>query len=149
MSKVFVTPDEFKNSAYGGFDLRNAFNDNTDNNSRAAENLIELVTDHLLTWIETKTFRNFDWNNLTQHQEEHLKKAIIAQANYTYREGAKAFGMFSGADDEKGKILDPNYLETVEVCKACINLLVRGGLFNLNIKNRRRTWPSGSNYGFF
>ena len=77
------------------------------------------------------------------------KLALIAQANYTYKEGAKAFGMFAGADDEKGKVFDPSYLDSVEVCKLCIELLSRGGLFNLNIKNRKRTWPSGSNYGFF
>ena len=147
--KVYVTPDDFKNSAYGGFDLREALDGAYDNQSRSAENFIELVTDHLLTWVDDTTFRNFDWDNLTSHQEEHLKKAIIAQAHYTYKEGIKAVGMFSGADDEKGKIFDPNYLASVEICRACIQQLTRGGLFNLNIKNRKRVWPGGSNYGFF
>lgn len=146
---VYVTPDDFKNSPFGGFDLRAALNDAYDNQSSSAEFLIELVTEHLMAWVDVKTFRDFHWENLTDHQLEYWKKAIIAQTNYTYREGAKAFGMFSGADDEKGKVLDPSYLDSIEVCKLCIELLSRGGLFNLNIKNRRRVWPSGSNYGYF
>ena len=146
---VYVTPDDFKNSPFGGFDLRAALNDAYDNQSSSAEFLIELVTEHLMAWVDVKTFRNFRWENLTSHQLEYWKKAIIAQTNYTYREGAKAFGMFSGADDERGKVLDPTYLDAIEVCKLCIQLLTRGGLFNLNIKNRRRVWPSGSGYGFF
>ena len=149
MSLVYVTPDDFKNSPFGGFDLREALNDINSNESYSAEMFIELVTEHLMEWVDTKTFRDFHWNCLTSHQLEYWKKALIAQANYTYREGAKAFGMFSGADDEKGKVFDPSYLDSIEVCKLCIGLLTRGGLFNLNIKNRKRTWPSGSNYGFF
>ena len=148
MSNVFVTPDDFKNSAFGGFDLREVLAGGN-NESNAPEMFLELVTEHLEAWVDTKTFRNFDWNHLTPFQLEYWKKAIIVQANYTYREGAKAFGMFSGADDEKGKVLDPTYLDSIEVCKACIELLTRAGLFNLNIKNRRRSWPSGSNYGYF
>ena len=145
---TFVTPDEFRNSPYGGFDLREALV-GADNESHAAENFLELVTDHLMAWVDTKSFRNFRWDRLTDFQMTYWKKAIIAQAHYTYKEGMKAVGMFSGADDEKGKVLDPNYLEQIEVCKACIELMTRAGIYNLNIKNRRRTWPSGSNYGYF
>lgn len=146
---VYVTPDEFKHSPFGGFDLREALSGAAYNQSMSAENFIELVTEHLLAWVDVKTFRNFHWTNLTPHQLEYLKKAIIAQTTYTFREGAKAFGQFSGADDEKGKVFDPSYLDSIEVSKLCIELLIRGGLFNTNIKNRRRTWPNGSNYGFF
>ena len=145
---IYVTPDDFKNSPFGGFDLREKLQ-GMENESFSAEMFLELVTEHLMAWIDVKTFRNFNWENLTPHQMTYWKKALIAQAQYTYREGAKAFGLFSGADDEKGKIFDTSYLDSIEVCKACIELLTRGGLFNLNIKNRRRIWPSGSNYGFF
>jgi len=145
---VYITPDEFKNSPFGGFDLREKLS-NMENESFSAESFIELVTMHLQAWIDVKTFRDFKWEQLTPHQLYWWKLALIAQAQYTYREGAKAFGLFSGADDEKGKIFDPAFLDSVEVCKACIEFLTKGGLFNLNIKNRRRIWPSGSNYGFF
>lgn len=145
---VYVTPDDFKNSPFGGFDLREALTNN-ENESNNAEMFLELVTEHLIAWIETKTFRDFNWNYLTPHQLKYFKKALIAQAQYTYREGAKAFGLFSGADDEKGRILDPNYLDSIEVCKATIELLTRGGLFNLNIKNRRRLRPGGSDFSYW
>ena len=75
---AFVTPDEFMNSPYGGFDLREALV-GADNESHAAENFIELVTDHLMAWVDTKSFRNFRWDNLTSFQKEYWKKAIIAQ----------------------------------------------------------------------
>lgn len=146
---VYVTPDDFLNSPFGRYNLREALRDKNENESHAAEDFLALVTEHLMAWVDDKTFRNFDWEHLTPFQMDYWKKALIAQANYTYREGAKAFGMSSGADDEKGKIFDPSYLDSIEVCRACIQLLTRGGLFNLNIKNRRRVWPSGSNYGFF
>lgn len=148
MAFVYVTPDDFKNSAYGGFDLREALV-GTNNESRAAEMFLELVTDHLMAWVDTKSFRNFRWDRLTPFQLEYWKKAIITQAHYTYKEGLKAVGMFSGADDERGKVMDPTYLDSIEVCKGCIELMTRAGIYNLNIKNRRRTWPSGSNYGYF
>ena len=143
-----VTPDEFRNSPYGGFDLTAALK-GIENESYSAEMFIEAVTIHLINWVDVNTFRNFKWECLTPYQTQYFKWAVIAQTQYTYREGAKALGLFSGADDEKGKILDPNYLDSIEVCKACKQFLIKGGMFNLDIKNRRRTWPSGSNYGFF
>lgn len=147
--KVFVTPDEFKNSPYGGFDLYEALTGSTQNESHSAEMFLELVTDNLMAWVDTNTFRNFRWECLTPFQMEYWKKAIIAQAFYTYREGPKAWGASSGSDDEKGKIFDPTYLQQIEICGACKKLLIRAGIYNLNIKNRRRSWPSGGNYGFF
>ena len=146
---TYVTPDEFKNSPFGGFDLRDALNGTFENESMNAEMFLELVTEHLMAWIDTVTFRNFRWDRLTPFQMGLWKKAIIAQARYTFREGPKAYGMFAGADDERGKIFDPNYLNSVEVCRLSIEFMTRAGIYNLNIKNRRRRWPSGSNYGFF
>lgn len=149
MAIVYITPDDFKNSCYGGFDLRAALNGFFENESNAAEMFIELVTDSLMARIDTETFRNFRWDRLTPFQMEYWKKALIAQTQYAYREGPKAVGLSSGSDDEKGKIFDPSYLRQLQICGACKDLLVRAGLYNLNIKNRRRSWPSGSNYGYF
>ena len=147
---VYVTPDDFKNNPYGGFDLRAALrNDINDNPSNQAEMFLALVTKHLMIWIDKNTFRNFRWELLTPFQLGLWKDAIIVQANYTYREGAKAFGMSSGADDERGKILDPSYLQQITVCQACLDCLITAGIFNTNIKNRRKTWGYGGNYGFF
>ena len=149
-TKTFVTPDDFKNNCYGGFDLREAIrNDYYNSPSNQAEMFLELVTKHLLTWVDVNSFRNFHWDVLTPFQTESLRDAIIAQAHYTYREGPKAFGMFAGSDDEHGKIFDPDYIRRVKICDACLDILTRAGLFNLNIKNRRKTWPAGGNYGFF
>lgn len=148
MSIVYVTPDDFKNSAFGGFDLVEALS-GANNESRAAENMIELVTENLMAWIDTNSFRNFRWDRLTPFQLEYWRKAIIAQVYYTYKEGPKAWGMFSGIDDEKGRIVSIEDIKKVEICDTAIKLMTRAGIYNLTIKNRRRTWPSGGNYGFF
>lgn len=149
IEKVYVTPDEFKNDCYGGFDLREALADISFSTSITAEMFIALVTRHLKRWIDRNSFRNFNWNAMPPRQLEYWKQAIIAQANYTYREGAKAFGMFSGTDDEHGRILDIDYIEKVTVCPLCMDTLIDGGLFNSNIQNRRRTWSGGDLGGFY
>lgn len=148
MTPVFVTPDDFKNSAKGGFDLRDAL-EGSFNESLSAEDFLEDVTDHLMDWIDTVSFRNYKWDRMTPFQLEKWKDAIIVQAKYTYNEGLKALGEFSGTDDEKGQIFTIKVLRDVEVCIRCREILQRAGLLNFNIKNRRRHWPNGSNYGFF
>ena len=147
--QVWVTPDMFKNSPFGGFDLREAVTGMYENDSIGAELFIEAVTEHLVEWIDTETFRNFRWDRLTPFQIELWQKAIIAQTTYSYKEGPKAFGMSSGSDDEKGKIMDLSYIQSLEVCTLSQRFMSRAGIMNLNIKNRKRTWPNGSNYGFF
>lgn len=150
MNYTFITPDEFKNHPYGGFDLREALrSEMAANQSNQAELFIAAVTKHLMSWIDMVTFRNVQWWELTPFQLEHWKDALVAQTQYTYREGLKALGMMSGADDERGKILDLNYIQSVEVCQLCKEELTIAGLLNYNIINRRKTWPSGGNYGFF
>lgn len=147
---TYITPDEFRNSPLGGFDLRDALiGYYYENQSLSAEAFIELVTETLMTFVDVESFRDYHWEKLTPFQMKYWKMALIAQTAYTYREGAKAFGGYSGVDDEKGKVIDLNVLKSVQTCQAAMKFMIRGGIFNLNIKNRRRTWPSGDNYGFF
>lgn len=144
---AYITPEDFKN--YYGMDLRSMLKIN-DNESFQAETFIQLVTDHLMTWVDTTTFRNFRWDCLTEYQMYHWKHALLAQTYYTYKEGAKALGLSSGADDEKGKIFDLNFIASVEVCQAAIRSLMAGGIMNMNVKNRRRStsWLNGGAAGY-
>lgn len=142
---VYVTPDDFKN-VYG-IDLRYALKSD-DNESNQAERFIAMVTSHLKNWIDNNTFRRLHYDFLTPYQHEQWQRAILAQCYYTYKEGAKALGLASGIDDERGVIIQPDALYSSEVCPACIDYLSNAGLFNLVMKNRPRVLKGYPEYGF-
>lgn len=149
---VYVTPDDFK--ARYGKDLR-VLLEGQDNESFGAEQFIALVTDTLKDWIDRNTFRNIYWERMNAYQLNNFKKAILAQCYYAWREGAKAFGLDSGVDDERGVVIKKNDLLDLQICEASINYLAKAGLFNLTMKNRPRflrgypgmefwgSWPDG------
>lgn len=143
--KVYVTPDDFKN-VYGR-DLRNMLRSN-DNESNQAESFIAMVTSSLKRWVESHTYRRLSYEDLTDYQYEQWQRAILAQVYYTWKEGAKALGLSSGTDDEKGIILDIDTLREVEVCSAAIDYLSIAGLFNLVMKNRPRLNNKGTYFGY-
>lgn len=142
---VYVTPDDFKN-VYGR-DLRNMLRSN-DNESHQAESFIAMVTSHLKNYVETNTYRRRDYDDLTAYQYEQWQRAILAQVYYTWREGAKALGLSSGTDDEKGIVLDIETLRQVEICPAALDYLSNAGLFNLVMKNRPRLNNKGSFFAY-
>lgn len=149
---VYVTPDDFK-QRYNR-DLR-VLLEGSENESNGAESFIALVTDTLKNWVDRNTFRNIDWCRMNPYQLNNFKKAILAQVYYTWREGAKALGLDSGADDERGIVIKKNDLLDLQICEAAINYLADVGLFNLTMKNRPRflrgypgmefwgSWPDG------
>lgn len=143
--KVYVTPDDFKN-VYG-IDLRYALKSD-DNESNQAERFIAMVTSHLKNWIDNNTFRRLNYDCLTRYQYGQFQRAILAQVYYTYKEGAKALGLASGVDDEKGVIITQDVLAAVEICQAAIDYLSNAGLFNLVMKNRPRILKGFPEYGF-
>lgn len=133
--KCYVTPDDFKNLY--GLDLREALRSD-DNESNQAERFISMVTSHLKNWIDNNTFRRLDYDSLTEYQYGQWQRAILAQVYYTYKEGAKALGLVSGIDDERGVVIPSYQLAESEICQACIDYLSNAGLFNLVMKNRTR-----------
>ena len=137
---AYVTPDDFFN--FYGRDLRELLRSDN-NDSTQAERFIEMVTIHLKNFIDANTFRRLDYDRLTEYQNKQWKYAILAQCYYTYKEGSKALGLFSGVDDEKGIIIDYGTIREIEICPAAIDFLSNAGLFNLVIKNRPRVWMDG------
>ena len=152
--KVYVTPDDFKN--YHGLDLRNILRAN-DNESNQAESFLAHVTRSLKKWIDRNTFRNFRWEDMERNPEQlnSFKIAILEQAYYAWKEGAKAFGLDSGSDAEKGIIIKKNDLMDLQICEAALNELADAGIVNFTMKNRPRvmrgypglefwgSWPDG------
>ena len=149
---IYITPDDFK--ARYNKNLRVILDDG-ENESNGAESFIALVTDTVKDWVDRNTFRNIPWEQLNPFQLNMFKKALLAQCYYAWREGAKAVGLDSGADDERGIIIRKNDVLDLQICEATINCLSKAGLFNLTMKNRPRflrgypgmefwgSWPDG------
>lgn len=143
--KVYVTPDDFKN-VYG-LDLADKLRSD-DNESNQAERFIAMVTEHLKAWIDNNTFRRLDYNCLTRYQLGQFQRAILAQVYYTYKEGAKALGLTSGIDDERGIVISSEALSNAQICEAAINYLSNAGLLNFVMRNRPRVLKGYPEYGF-
>lgn len=129
----FVTPADFFN--YWGVDL-NFLLKNQANISNKANIFLMLVEDRLMNWIDTNTFRNVKWEDLTPFQLENLQLAILTQAMYVYRNSD--ISLDSGYDPEKGIIAPKEQLNKIVICEAAIDFLRSAGLFNLTISNKRR-----------
>lgn len=143
--KRYVTPDDFKN--FYGQDLRNMLRSD-DNESSQAERFIDLVTSHLKSWIDSHSFRKISYDNLSDYRLGQWQRAILAQVYYTYKEGAKALGLASGVDDEKGVVIPLEIIEQCAICEAAMNYLLNSGLFSLTMKNRPRHLHGFPEYGF-
>lgn len=143
--KVYVTPDDFKN-VYG-IDLRSVLKSD-DNDSNQAERFIAMVTSHLKSWIDSNTFRRLSYDHLTEYQLGQWQRAILAQVFYTYKEGAKALGLTSGIDDDRGTVVSYQDLAAAEVCQAALDYLSNAGLFNLVMKNKPRILKGYPEYSY-
>lgn len=128
----YVTPGDFEN--YWGEGLYNL--KNYDNVSNKENIFLRRVENRIMSWVDSNTFRNVRWDELTDFQLEHFQIAILEQAMYVYRNSDIA--QDSGYDPEKGKIADPHYLEKIEICVPAKRELSLAGLYNHVIENKRR-----------
>lgn len=128
----FVTPDDYEN--YWGENLNAKLKGM--NYSNKATIFLKVVEDRLLNWIDANTFRNYDWDSLSDFQLEQLQYAILTQAQYVFRNSD--ISLDSGYDPDRGIIATKGQLNDLVVCQAAIDFLKTGGLYNLRITNRRR-----------
>lgn len=129
----FVRPSDFDN--YTGKNLRALLR--VPNGGQNACNLFLMqIEDMLLTRVDVMTFRNNAWEDLTEFQLECLQKAIIYEAEYILRNG----DLFtdSGYDEEKGIVITQEQLNKIAICSVSKDYLIRCGLWNHVITNRRR-----------
>lgn len=129
----FICPEDYFN--YTGQDLRAILNPNN-NISNQADIFLMNVEEYLMARIDKISFRLYDWDNLSEFQIHCLQIAIIKQAEYILRNS----DIFtdSGYDPEKGVVISRQQLETIQICSASIDELVRCGLLNHVIRNRQR-----------
>ena len=131
----FITPSDFYN--YWGLDLNSALK--SDNNvSNKANTFLKIVEDRVMSWIDSNSFRNTDWDDVWKydHMLECLQKALLTQAMYVYRNSDIALD--SGYDPDTGFVAKKEDIQAVVICEATLNYLREGGLFNQNIAAVRR-----------
>lgn len=130
---IFVKPDDYFNF----------FGDNLykkmmvkDNESNRVDLFLMYVEEAIMTNLDTLSFRLDKWDNLTPLQKECMQKAVLFQANYILRNG----DMFSdsGYDPERGFVADPAKIQNAAICDLAKKELVKCGLWNHVILNRRR-----------
>jgi hypothetical protein len=109
----------------------------TENPSRAANIFLFRVEQELKAHVDTETFRNFDWDRLSDYQQKMLKLALLEQAHYILRNGD--ISSDSGYDPEKGIIVDIDTLDYISISRSAIRYLQTGGLWSMKIKPRPRT----------
>ena len=133
----FVTPMDFYN--YYGIDLNSMLkvNNNTSNKSNI---FLARVESRLMSWIDSHSYRNIEWDDLEGRRLEFFQEAILIQAMYIYRNSD--ISMDSGYDPEKGIVAAREELEKIEISRATLDCLINAGLFNLQIQNRFRTITS-------
>lgn len=133
----FVTPMDFYN--YYGIDLNSMLkvNNNTSNKSNI---FLARVESRLMSWIDSHSYRNIEWDDLEGKRLELFQEAILIQAMYIYRNSD--ISMDSGYDPEKGIVATREELEKIEISRATLDCLINAGLFNLQIQNRFRTITS-------
>ena len=129
----FITGDDYYN--YWGVDLYSYLKDE-DNVSNKVNIFLRHVETRLLTWIDSTTYRLYDWDELNEFQLEKLQLALLYQAKYMLRNGDT--GLDSGYDPDKGPVVTKNYLDKIEICTPALDFLTTAGLNNHSIKNRKR-----------
>lgn len=147
MQPEFISTDDFFN--YWGINLESKLNTG-DNRSNFANMFLKRIEDRVMSWIDANTFRNIPWENLKSDykveneyeqkyidiQKDYWRKALLEQAMYVFRNGD--IGQDSGYDQEKGVIAPSENLQSIEICRPCINFLKCAGLYNHNIQNTFR-----------
>ena len=129
----FVKPSDYFN--YTGKDLNYILKVDS-NESNKANLFLMQIEDRLLARIDTISFRNVRWEDLTPFQLENLQKAIITEADYIIRNS----DLFtdSGYDIERGEIISFDKLQKISICRTSLDLLKNCGLLNYVIVNRNR-----------
>lgn len=129
----FVQPSDYLN--YTGRDLNAELHANA-NESNKADLFLMQIEDFMLARIDKTSFRLYRWDKLSPYQLECLQKAIIIEAQYIIRNS----NLFtdSGYDPEKGEIISAAKLQDIAICGASLDQLSNCGLYNHNIRNRKR-----------
>lgn len=129
----YVTATDFFN--FWGKDL-NAEIKEYQNVSNKVNLFLMNVEDRLLSWIDSNSFRRFEWDEMTDLQLEYLQKAILTQAMYVYRNSD--LSLDSGYDPDKGAVIDFEDIQKRVISPATIDYLRSGGLLNMRVGNRLR-----------
>ena len=133
----FVTPDDFLN--YTGIDLDSELRDSgSPADSNKADMFLCRVERRFLTFVDSSSFRNYDWDELAYHPRdlEAMKTAILEQALYVFKNGDLSID--SGYDQQRGTTIEKNDLMRREISTQAIDILKNAGLFNQNVANKRR-----------
>lgn len=147
MQPQFVSTSDFYN--YWGVDLNEQLA-RTGNPSNFANMFLRRVEDRIMNWIDSNTFRLYSWdtykdsyncgNEIKQKyiniQKDYFRKAILEQAMYVFKNSD--IGQDSGYDPERGIVASQEDLQSIEICRPCINFLKNAGLYNHVMKNRNR-----------
>ena len=139
----FITIDEFNN--YWSVNLNEMLRTSA-NPSNQAELFLARVENRLMSYIDNNTFRRYRYEDLQGKQLSAFKEAIILQAMYVYKNGD--LGMDSGYDTERGMVAKRSDLVELSVCQDAIDILSNAGLWNLTMKNKPRTFGSGTGLGW-
>ena len=91
----------------------------------------------MLDWIDSRSFRRIQWEDLGPEQMDALQRAIITHAMYIYRN--TDVSLDSGYDPEKGVVISIEQIKAIQVSPAVENILISKGILNLKIGNRLRT----------
>ena len=135
VSKLVVTPDDFKNMF--GKDL-SAILKSSDNDSNYPNVVLRMVQDFLVDWCQDRTFTRRRLDQLSPVQYECFQRAVLYQTYYLLKNGSAAIGLDSGYDAERGKVIELEDLKAIEVPQRVITMLHKAGMFNLKMKNRPR-----------
>ena len=133
----FVTPDDFLN--YTGIDLDSELRDSgSPADSNKADMFLCRVERRFLTFVDSSSFRNYDWDELAYHPRdlEAMKTAILEQALYVFKNGDLSID--SGYDPQRGTTIEKSDLMRREISAQAIDILKNAGLFNQNVANKRR-----------
>jgi len=135
ISKLVVTPDDFKNMF--GQDL-NYILRGSDNDSNYPNVFLRMVQDFLIDWCHERTFTRKRIDQLSSVQYEFFQRAVLYQAYYVWKNGSVGLGLDSGYDADRGKVINIDDLKAIEVPERVIAMLHNSGMFNLKMKNRPR-----------
>jgi len=131
----FVSPADFKN--YWGIDLDLELRDQgTELDSSKSMMFLIQVEDRLESWIDSNTFRNYTWDELSGDDREAMQKAVLAQAMYVFKNGN--LSLDSGYDPQRGSVIAKKDLQNIEVCSEAVDILKAAGLYSRSIINHRR-----------
>ena len=135
ISKLVVTPDDFKNMF--GQDLAYILKD-SDNDSNYPNIFLRMVQDFLVDWCHERTFTKKRLDQLSPVQMEAFQRAVLYHAYYVWKNGSLGLGLDSGYDAERGKVIALEDLKAIEVPERVISMLHMSGMFNLKMRNRPR-----------